>query len=279
MNENREYIFPTQPFIVLETENFRQRIYGRNGISHFYQFSVPEKQVVRAVPDGCIDLIFEYTKEGMNGFEVGTVLSYEEQVWTGPKEVFGVRFFPGVQPSILKTNPGEVLQNRVPLMKMLKDKRLLPIMEAEKRFDARVRAFLHFYKEAGEEKRKPYGKKELVNSIRQLACQSGGKIKISEMSKKTGYSERYLNKVFSEAMGFSPKAFCKMMQFQCALDYLNHNTPEKMTDLAVMLGYYDQPQFIRDFKNFAGITPKRYLRMMQQEKENRRLSDQFLKIV
>ena len=31
-----------------------------------------------------------------------------------------------------------------------------------------------------------------------------------------------------------------------------------MTEAAVNLGYYDQPQFIRDFKTYCGMTPKRY---------------------
>lgn len=37
-----------------------------------------------------------------------------------------------------------------------------------------------------------------------------------------------------------------------------------MTDAAVYLGYYDQSQFIRDFSRYAGVTPKKYLDMVEQ---------------
>ena len=36
-----------------------------------------------------------------------------------------------------------------------------------------------------------------------------------------------------------------------------------MTEAAVNLGYYDQSQFIRDFKKYAGITPKQYLKRIE----------------
>lgn len=38
-----------------------------------------------------------------------------------------------------------------------------------------------------------------------------------------------------------------------------------MTKVAVDLGYYDQAKFIKDFKEYAGITPNRYLKKIQNE--------------
>ena len=84
------------------------------------------------------------------------------------------------------------------------------------------------------------------------------------MQERSGYSARYINKTFLEEMGFSPKTFCKIIQFQRALEFLNYGAPDKMTDAAVALGYYDQAQFIHDFSRYAGITPKRYLKMVEE---------------
>ena len=85
------------------------------------------------------------------------------------------------------------------------------------------------------------------------------------MQEKTGYSVRYINRVFIEEMGFSPKTFCKIIQFQRSLEFLNYGAPDKMTDAAVALGYYDQSQFIRDFSKCAGITPKKYLMLVRDK--------------
>lgn len=101
--------------------------------------------------------------------------------------------------------------------------------------------------------------------MKQMVYNSDGKIKVSELQENTGYSKRYINKVFIEEMGFSPKTFCKIIQFQRALEFLNYGAPEKMTDAAVKLGYYDQSQFIRDFTKYAGITPRKYLKLVESE--------------
>ena len=45
----------------------------------------------------------------------------------------------------------------------------------------------------------------------------------------------------------------------------NYGTTDKMTKVAVDLGYYDQAKFIKDFKEYAGITPNRYLKKIQNE--------------
>ncbi|MBO5523789.1 MAG: AraC family transcriptional regulator [Roseburia sp.] len=138
-------------------------------------------------------------------------------------------------------------------------------MEAETDFYQRIRVFLDAYTKAEKKREKPYGKKELVLSVKQMVYESDGKIKISELEEKTGYTVRYINKVFMEEMGFSPKTFCKIIQFQRALEFLNYGAPDKMTDAAVALGYYDQSQFIRDFKKYAGMTPKAYFRLVESK--------------
>ena len=103
-----------------------------------------------------------------------------------------------------------------------------------------------------------------MHSVKQMVYASDGQVKVSEMEEQTGYSTRYINKAFIEEMGFSPKTFCKIIQFQRALEFLNYGAPDKMTDAAVFLGYYDQSQFIHDFSRYAGITPKKYLKMTEE---------------
>ena len=159
----------------------------------------------------------------------------------------------------------ELFDKRVPLEQAIKgDAQWLDKMVAETDFYQRIRVFLDAYTKAEKRREKPYGKKELVLSVKQMVYESDGKIKVSELKENTGYSERYINKVFLEEMGFSPKTFCKIIQFQRALEFLNYGAPDRMTDAAVALGYYDQAQFIRDFTRYAGITPKKYLKLVEE---------------
>ena len=129
----------------------------------------------------------------------------------------------------------------------------------------RIRVFLEAYTRAEKKKEVFLGKKELVLSVKQMVYNSDGKIKVSELQENTGYSKRYINKVFIEEMGFSPRHFVKLFSFNGRLNFWNYGAPEKMTDAAVKLGYYDQSQFIRDFTKYAGITPRKYLKLVESE--------------
>ena len=261
----KDKLRPTQPYFVFDTEDFFQEIYLRQGISHFYTYHVSKAEGMRVVPDGCIDLSFEYNGTEMRGYACGTPIEYKIEKRPEFHEVFGVRFMPGVQPELIDVTMRELFDKRVPLEQIIKGDTLwLEKMAAETDFYQRIRVFLEAYTKAEKKREKPYGKKELVLSVKQMVYESDGKIKVSELEENTGYSVRYINKVFIEEMGFSPKTFCKIIQFQRALEFLNYGAPDKMTDAAVALGYYDQPQFIRDFKKYAGMTPKKYFKLVER---------------
>ncbi|MCD7856160.1 MAG: helix-turn-helix domain-containing protein [Clostridiales bacterium] len=239
-----------QPYFVFDTESFYQEIYLRQGISHFYTYKVKNECPLRTVPDGCINLFFEYDNGTMRGCAFGTKLEYTCEEHFLKNEAFGVRFMPGVQPALINVTMRNLLGKKIPLEDIINDSFLLKKLEEEKDFYQRIRVFLEAYTKAYNKKPKPFGKAEIVQSVKQMVYDSDGKIKVSEIQERTGYTERYINKIFIEEMGFSPKIFCKIIQFQRALEFLNYGAPDNMTDAAVFLGYYDQPQFIRDFKKY-----------------------------
>lgn len=264
MQWKKDKLRPTQPYFVFDTNDFWQEVYLKQGISHFYTYHIDAEKPLRTVPDGCIDLFFEFENGKMQGYVCGTRLKYTCEEWSGKNEVFGVRFMPGVQPEFLTVTMKEVVGKRTPIEMVLKgEQEWLKTLEKEPDFYQRIRIFLEAYTKAEKKRVKPYGKKELVLSVKQMVYDSDGKIKISEMQEQSGYSVRYINRVFIDEMGFSPKTFCKIIQFQRALEFLNYGAPDKMTDAAVFLGYYDQPQFIRDFAKYAGLTPKKYLKLVE----------------
>lgn len=262
----KDKLKPTQPYFVFDTVDFRQEVYLRKGISHFYSFHTDSKMQLRLVPDGCIDIFFEFQKGHMCGYARGTKLAYS--LWDGADfdDIFGVRFMPGVQPQMLGVTMRDILGQVMSIEHILKgDTSWLGEMEKETDFYQRIRIFLEHYMNLEKKKEKPFGKKELIWSVKRMVYESDGKVKVSEMKEQTGYSERYINKVFIEEMGFSPKTFCKIIQFQRALEFMNYGAPDNMADAAVYLGYYDQSQFIRDFTRYAGITPKKYLKLVQSQ--------------
>ncbi len=264
---------PSQPFIVLGSSNFQQRIYLKKGISHFYSFKLNEPTDLISVPDGCIDLVFVYCKNSMQAYAYGTVLKCSKQHWDGPSVVFGVRFMPGFFPAGVNTVLKDLIEKKVLLIDLIDDKDIIMRLSGVKDFEGRINTFLDEYGLLEGKRPKPMGKMELCMAVKDMIYKSGGLIKIQELSEKTDYTERYINKVFIELMGFSPKTFCKIIQFQNAIEVLNYGPDEKLTKTVMELGYYDQSKFIKDFKAFAGITPNKYLKLIHGEKYIEKIID------
>lgn len=80
---------------------------------------------------------------------------------------------------------------------------------------------------------------------------------IQLVASQCGISSRYLQKLFIEHLGVSPRMFLKIARFKKSLEYLNGG-PGSLTAVAYDCGYFDQSHFIRDFKSFTGVTPSSY---------------------
>jgi len=260
----KDKLKPVQPYWVIDNMDYVQRLSSDDNISHFYCFTSKGEGRLRIVPGGCVDLLFVYNNGNLKLHVCGTQLRYSEVNLFAGSKVFGVRFMPGVMPEMIDVKIGELTERILEYdnVKVGEDD-FLDKMAATTDFESQIRIFEEAYKDITSEEKEVIGKAKIVKATRELIYSSDGKVKISEIEEKTGYSEMYINKVFSDEMGFSPKTFCKIIQFQRALEYLDYGAPGKMTDASVKLGFYDQSQFIKDFKKYAGITPKKYLDMVE----------------
>ena len=77
---------------------------------------------------------------------------------------------------------------------------------------------------------------------------------IQQVAGQYGISSRYLQKLFVQYTGLSPKLYQKINRFQKGLVLVGKGE-DSLTSIAYECGYYDQSHFIRDFKSFTGFTP------------------------
>ncbi len=104
------------------------------------------------------------------------------------------------------------------------------------------------------------GKADLtVDYCLNLIYSSKGQIRVEDLSFKTGMSSRQLVRKFNTSIGLSPKEFTKIIKFIGSLDYLRSNRKTNLSEAAYECGYYDQAQFIHEFKEYAGPTPSQFL--------------------
>lgn len=98
----------------------------------------------------------------------------------------------------------------------------------------------------------------IVKSTVETILTANGQISVDELSKQANTDRRQLVRKFSSAIGLSPKQLSKTIRIQATLKILLTKKVTSLTNLAYENEYYDQAHFIKDFKEFTGLTPKEF---------------------
>ena len=56
-----------------------------------------------------------------------------------------------------------------------------------------------------------------VTMVQEEILRAGGAIKISELAKKAGFTERYISQIFGRHIGLSPKTYAEIIRLQTSL--------------------------------------------------------------
>lgn len=86
--------------------------------------------------------------------------------------------------------------------------------------------------------------------------QSGGNMPVEKLASLACLSTRQLERVCKERLGLSPKLFARLTRFSNAYRMREMQPSVSWTHIAHAAGYFDQMHLIRDFKTFAGVTPR-----------------------
>lgn len=82
-----------------------------------------------------------------------------------------------------------------------------------------------------------------------------GNIPVEKIASLSCLSLRQFERVCKERIGVSPKFFARLVRFSKAWRLYESSGKQSWTSIAHQCGYFDQMHFIRDFKEFAGVTP------------------------
>lgn len=226
----------------------------------------------RSVPDGCVELVF-HRQNRVERTSVGgqpqlnpvvELIGQQIRAYTvrllGHNQVLGVRFFPHTFayfspiPLLCLTSQvldaGQVLG--VPFRELARR-----VLETE-RIDTAIE-LLEAYFVRQLTNQQSYAKQQVANFAVQWMLRRDELSDLNELTRQTSVTNRYLQQIFEERVGVSPKLLLRIIRFQRTFQHLAR--PENsLTDVAYAGGYYDQSHFIRDFKTFAGVPPSVYRR-------------------
>ena len=209
----------------------------------------------KVVADGCIDIFFELNNPKEN-FVMGFCKKYTEFSLENEFNYVGIRFLPTMFSQIFNINASELsnkfesLENVIPkTSKFIADhfhnkltlENITPIFDT---YFSDLLATVNFDRD-----------NRLYNAIQIILLKYG--VLNVEKDIDVGISSRQLQRLFKFYIGDTPKTFSKVVQFQNILKAKPSTQSLKQNKLFYDIGYYDQSHFIKDFKNFYGVTPSK----------------------
>ncbi|ROM49047.1 AraC family transcriptional regulator [Pseudomonas poae] len=256
----RHHAANEQPWFVLNSSRYSVMSSAHPAISHFYAFDVAQSTNLLAVPDGCVDIVFDCDATRPSARICGTPLSAQAVHLHPHHHYFGVRFAPGVIPGFINVLAEELTEQELDLLEVSGfAQRIFESIVQAPHLSDQMRLFNDYLAP------RLMGKtSRLTAMVIQQALHHRGAIRIQQLEDLSGYTSRTLHRQFSQDTGLSPKTFCRIIRCQAALDTLNTQHDVSFSQLALDLGFSDQSHFLRDFKKLVSTTPCDYQRKMVQ---------------
>ncbi len=209
----------------------------------------------RVVADGCIDIFFELNNQKEN-FVMGFCKKYTEFLLDNSFNYIGIRFLPAMFPQLFKINAAE-LSNRFEQLDAVVPVTANFIANSfnNKQTPAEIKKILdHYFIQLMAKTDFNYDNR-LYEAL-EIILKNAGVVDI-EKDLNTGISPRQLRRLFEYYIGDTPKTFSKVVRFQNILRAKPSAQSLRKNKLFFDAGYFDQAHFIKDFKNFYGVTPAR----------------------
>ncbi len=253
---HRADIYPEQPWFVLSAAQHYSLIPGSHpAISQFYSFEVAPSASL-AVPDGCVDILFDCDAVQPVARVCGTMLGAHSAELFCNHRYFGIRFAPGVMPDFLDITACELTDDEFDFLDVVPDARHAceQILNTSL-FSQQIALF-----NTGFTPRLARKSSAVTRSVIRTILQHKGNIRVQQLAALSGYICRTIQRQFRQNTGLSPKAFGRMMRCQAALNNLHLPGNLSCSDLALDLGFSDQSHFLREFKKLVSTTPLDYQR-------------------
>ena len=208
-------------------------------ISSLRNFSDHEEAVI--IPNGKVDLIFSKTDEGSLQIALLGLETKPKFVDVKVNNFFSVSFNPLAIEYLFP----------FPIANLIDTGKLLPsdfwninVGDLDD-FDAFCKKITQIIQD-----RLPNEVDERKRKLFQLMFISNGETSISELSQKVFWNPRQIHRYFKQQFGLSIKSYCKILRFQASLPHIKKGV------LYPQLNFSDQSHFIKEIRQFAGVSPK-----------------------
>lgn len=217
--------------------------------------------------DNCVEIIFQYNEGFQKYSKQSARIRFQHSIhdkFDVGNEIgfFGVRLYPHAVSQLLNIPASDVSNRVFDFSDLFKEdgRNLSDQIYNSVNANQRVALVSDFLKK----KASLYKIDPIRYFVTQIIEQEGW-VDISNMQQESGLSVKQFERRFKAIAGFSPKYFARIARFQAVKNKYRSNRFQTLTSLAYSCNYYDQPHFNREFKEFSGVQPLRYFKLLNEE--------------
>lgn len=264
---------PDTKFLQVNYEEFLPSEALQPFIKCYYIFEPDEGALFEdnAYATGCIEMMFNL---GTGSWQInngdGFITTPSIELWgqiiqplafrsIGKNSMFGVRFYPHAA-SVFLNEDVSLFNNRISDLADVAGKHVKEIyskLQETISVQQRIGYLDVFFLQRLSLFKKRMEKTLLVNSVMNEFKQHDFFDNIETVASRHGITSRYLQKLFVQHTGLTPKLYSKIHRFQNSLQLVAAQKLS-LTSIAYECGYFDQSHFIREFKSFTGRTPSAF---------------------
>ena len=231
----------------------------------------PENQKQKIVPDGCIEMTFNfgdkikrYTSEAdfifhPNAMVMGQRTKSFDILPSGNVDTFAICFYPIGFTNFVTMPLENLVDKETPISELFGwaeandlEQQMIRAIDTQQRINIIESFLLKILNEKSTIS-------NIVKSTVEALLKTNGTTPINIILKDDISKRRQLERHFRKQIGISPKQLSKAIRLQATLNLLLNKKSETLTDIAYESEYFDQNHFIKDFKDFVGVTPKDFL--------------------
>ncbi len=109
---------------------------------------------------------------------------------------------------------------------------------------------------------------KLFESIIDYIFENRGDIKFSELTSYFNLNYKKIERLFNKYLGITPKMYIRIVRFNSCINTYKLFNNINLTQLGLENGYFDQSHFIKEFKQFTSLTPKKFFERDRSFSEN-----------
>lgn len=205
------------------------------------------------IPDGCIDLIVDFHGRQI-GFSGMSKTNFNFEI-SHPACFWGARLKPGAFHQITNLPATEVMDQFIPL------EAVDGTFDRASFFSLTLSAAKAFMKEYLLQRVDGMVPSLFVTLFDRLVSQNLS-INAADLYRMLHFSPRQCQRLCLKHFGISPKMMLSVIRFQQSLKILTA-TDVTQSDVISMVGYYDQPHYIKDIRKNIGLTPLELIKRYQ----------------